>query len=244
MDSQDITGTQVLDSSGNGRHAAIHGDPQPSQGRLWGAMHFDGVDDYLDTGYTGQLDNWTVSVWVMGDADPTNIWDAGPVMKQENFLISWDHRAASFREAAGLSVGGTWHPASFGTLSGGSWIQLSATYDGETLRAYRDGVLITENTAPSGSPDTAADSMKIARHSVNDFFFAGRVDEVRVYNHSLTAQEIALLADPHRADTSGDGCVDSLELDSFIDHWYLDSSEYPMGELMEAVGLWKSGAGC
>jgi hypothetical protein len=48
----------------------------------------------------------------------------------------------------------------------------------------------------------------------------------------------------HRADTDGDGCVGPQELNAFIDHWYLDSTGYPMGELMEAVGLWKSGAGC
>jgi hypothetical protein len=48
----------------------------------------------------------------------------------------------------------------------------------------------------------------------------------------------------HRADTDRDGCVDTSEIDAFINLWYQDSTEYPMGELMEAVGLWKTGSGC
>ena len=49
----------------------------------------------------------------------------------------------------------------------------------------------------------------------------------------------------HRADLSPrDGCIDNQEINSFIDLWYMDSTEYPIGELMEAVGLWKQGIGC
>ena len=41
-------------------------------------------------------------------------------------------------------------PASFGTLNPNVWYYLTATYDGETLRAFKDGKLITENANPIG----------------------------------------------------------------------------------------------
>ena len=49
----------------------------------------------------------------------------------------------------------------------------------------------------------------------------------------------------HRADTEIPfGCVDMQELTNFISLWHTDSTAYPMREMMEAVSLWKSGAGC
>jgi hypothetical protein len=48
----------------------------------------------------------------------------------------------------------------------------------------------------------------------------------------------------HRADTSMDGCIVMVELVSFIDLWKVTASDIPMGELMEAIGLWRQGTGC
>jgi hypothetical protein len=48
----------------------------------------------------------------------------------------------------------------------------------------------------------------------------------------------------HRADASGEGCIDMTELIAFITLWYQDSIAYPITEMMDAVGLWKSGTGC
>ena len=45
-----------------------------------------------------------------------------------------------------LNVGGAWYPASFGPLAANTWYFLAATYDGETLTAYTNGVLVSTNT--------------------------------------------------------------------------------------------------
>ena len=89
-----------------------------------------------------------------------------------------------------MRVGGTWHPASFGELLANTWYYLAASYDGETLRTYKDGVLISSNTAPSGPPDSEAASLKLGRHTLNSRFFNGTVDEVRIYNRALSLEEI------------------------------------------------------
>jgi len=237
MDSDDIVSGAVLDKSGNGNDATIHGAVQ-SEGHLRDGLYFDGVNDYLETDYTDHLPNWTISAWIKADENPKTDKDAGPVMKQENILISYDHRGSSFRTAAGLSVGGTWYPASFGTLTGGNWYHLAASYDGETLRSYTDGQPITQNTDPSGPADVSSHSLKIGKHAVNDFFFQGIIDEVRVYNGVLSDDEILSLYDCHPADSDCSGCIENGELFTYIDKWKLD--QVTIGEVMDAIAVWKS----
>jgi hypothetical protein len=75
-------------------------------------------------------------------------------------------------------------------LLANTWYYLAATYDGETLKAFKNGALITSNTAPSGVPNAETNSLKLGRHSVAAQFFRGTVDEVRVYNRALSPAEI------------------------------------------------------
>jgi hypothetical protein len=192
MEPGDIASGKVTDRSGNGYDAVIHGSPQQVAGHVGGALKFDGVGDYLETGYSAGIAQWTVATWVKADADPGTTQDTGPAMKEENFLMSWDHQDSSFRGAAAVAVAGAFHPASFGTVHGGIWYHLAATYDGVALRSFRDGALIT-TTPISGVPEDCGCTMKVARHAIDASFLAGVVDEVRVYNRALSPSEVAAL---------------------------------------------------
>jgi concanavalin A-like lectin/glucanase superfamily protein len=116
------------------------------------------------------------------------------VHRDRNYQINWDHMDDPFRGAAGTLVGGTWHAASFGPLQANTWYHLAATYDGETLRACKNGALTTENTDPSGAPDSEVETLKLGCHALTLAGFAGTVDDVRLYNHALDAARIAALA--------------------------------------------------
>jgi len=189
------SGTALADASGLGLDATLLGGCTWVQGALDRAVHFDGIDGYGETGYNAPLSHWSVSTWARGDAAPRSDQDSGPVMKEENFLISWDHSADEFRGAAGVRVGGTdWYAASFGPLEPGPWYHLAATYDGEALRAYRDGQLITLNEAPSGDADNdTTRTLTLGKHAVDPWFFAGAVDETLVYDRALNDAEVSLL---------------------------------------------------
>lgn len=112
------------------------------------------------------------------------------VHKDFNFNITWDHSDPSFRGAAVVRVGGQWYGASFGSLQGGQWYHLAMTYDGETLKAYRNGKLITQNTTPFGSPDTDVNPLTIGKHNSANNYFAGMIDEVRIWDVVKTEAEI------------------------------------------------------
>ncbi|MHC4434492.1 MAG: LamG domain-containing protein, partial [Planctomycetota bacterium] len=80
---------------------------------------------------------------------------------------------------------------SYAPLQANRWYHLAATFDGIALISYRDGVVITVNTAAAGTPTSESNSLKLGRHAAAaGNFFTGTVDEARVYNRALTAEEI------------------------------------------------------
>ncbi|UCG58920.1 MAG: hypothetical protein JSU70_05285 [Phycisphaerales bacterium] len=185
------------DSSGSGNHGTINGDPNSVVGRIGGALEFDGVDDYVETDYATDLPVWTAAIWVKSPAAPSPAASGGPLHRESNFQINWNHSYEDFRGAAALRVGTMWHAATFGELQADTWYHLAATYDGENLKAYKNGVLITDNPDPSGAPDTERGTLKLARHSIYGDHFAGVIDDVRLYSYDLSGDEIAaIFSDP------------------------------------------------
>ncbi|MHC4641409.1 MAG: LamG domain-containing protein [Planctomycetota bacterium] len=181
------------DSSGNGNHGIINGDPNHVTGREGGALQFDGIDDYIETDLNTDLPTWSVALWIKSPAVPSSSATGGPVHRENNFQINWDHIYEDFRGAAGLRVADDWYAAGFGQLQANQWYHLAATYDGENLKAYKDGLLITDNPDPSGPPNTESATLKFARHANNADFFEGTIDNIRLYSYDLTADEIAAI---------------------------------------------------
>jgi hypothetical protein len=183
-------GGATADSSGRGYHGLVHGNPQWVPGRVGGGLLVNGVDDYVDTDCQEALAYWTVSTWVQSAAAPTGALASGPVHRQANYQLNWNHETPAFRGAAGVRIAKTWYPASFGALEASTWYHLAATFDGAALRAYVNGELVTTNAKAVGVPDTEPTTLKIGRHSALPQFFGGTIDEVRIYNRALTQQEI------------------------------------------------------
>jgi len=189
-------GTMAADSSGNGNHGTLIGEPQWVEGLFGGAAAFDGVDDYIDTGSTENLPNWTISCWAICPLPPSNSAPTGPIHREQNYQISWHHSNEVFRGTAAISVGGTWYAASFGPMEGETWYHLAATYDGETFSSYKDGVLITANETPSGDASNDSNTLKFGRHALAAQYWGGTVDEIHVFTRALTADEIKVLSPP------------------------------------------------
>ncbi|MBL7186510.1 MAG: LamG domain-containing protein [Phycisphaerae bacterium] len=183
------TGAIAVDWSGHGNHGTLIGDPQWVAGFDGGALEFGG-DNYVDTGYTENLATYTIACWVKSPQAPSGAAASGPLHREQNYQFNWNHADVVFRGAAAMNAGGVWQAASYMPLQANTWYYLAATYDGSAFKAYRDGVLIT-TTPVSGAPNAESGSLKLGRHATAAAnFFTGTVDEARVYNRALTAEEI------------------------------------------------------
>lgn len=72
----------------------------------------------------------------------------------------------------------------------GEWTYIVGTCDGSNLRLYVNGKLAAGPLTVTNAPNTA--SARIGT-SVDNLYFNGMIDEARIYNRALTAEEIQQL---------------------------------------------------
>lgn len=73
----------------------------------------------------------------------------------------------------------------------GQWHHIAVTYDGTVLKLYLDSTLVSSVNSTSLPDFTGTTPLRIgADASAADRFFTGNIDEVRVWNRSLSAGEI------------------------------------------------------
>jgi Concanavalin A-like lectin/glucanases superfamily len=70
-----------------------------------------------------------------------------------------------------------------------AWTHLATTYDGSTLRLYVNGAEVGTQ-ATSGAIQVSTGRLRIGGNAIWSEWFAGRIDEVRIYTRALTAAEI------------------------------------------------------
>lgn len=182
------------DSGPGGHHGDNHG-AEDTPGVIGVGKSFDPAGmQYIDTTYAAPLSSFTIEVWVKGDQVPIYAQAKNVFARENSFQINWDHLEDDFRGGVALRTGGNYHPINYGGLDADTWYYLSATYDGDVLRAYRDGVLVGDDTGPMGAADTNSPpdlTATIGRHALYDnLFFDGAIDEVRVSRTARSANWI------------------------------------------------------
>jgi hypothetical protein len=194
-------GAAAQDTVG-GYTGSLHGDPlwQPALGQKSGALQFDGVDDYFSTDFilNPSEGSFSVLVWIRGDTPGQVIVsqfdDAGGgktwlgMEQSQGGLVS---RLAP--PASGRSVP---EPLSSGAvITDGQWHHVAFVWDSSYRSLYADGVEVAKDTAALGSLESATGGLHVgAAEDLNDdSFFSGLIDDLRIYDVALTAQEIAVI---------------------------------------------------
>lgn len=96
----------------------------------------------------------------------------------------------------GVSADNTWRPYSIvSDLGSGKWYHVVATGEksSDRLRVYLNGVkeLDTNHTSwPSSFPDV---SVGVGFSTSSERWFNGKIDDVQIYNYTLSDQQIKLL---------------------------------------------------
>ena len=161
-------------------------------GRFGGALSFDGVNDLVTVLDANDLDlttGMTLEAWVR----PTAINGFETVVLKEagsDLAYSLYGDNQSGRPSTSIRQGSTYYAAN-GTsqLPLNVWTHLAATYDGANLRLYVNGTQ-AGTLARTGAVNTSSGALRMGGNSIWNEWFAGRIDEVRVYDRALSGTEI------------------------------------------------------
>jgi chitodextrinase len=184
------TGTAVADSSGNGNTGTIAGAAWTTAGRYGGALSFNGGAriNITDSASLRLTTGMTLEAWV----NPTAVnsaWRDVIYKGNDNYFLE-----ATSTSGGAPAGGGTFGSAGaevYGTASipTNTWTHLAVTYDGAKLQLYINGSLAATRTQ-TGNIATSTNPLQIGGDSIYGQYFAGLIDEVRVYNTALTASQI------------------------------------------------------
>lgn len=216
------------DESGNANNGGVYGGATLVDDRFGNpssAYQFDGIDDYIEIPDSPSLsvyNKFTVLVWIK-TTDSQTIIDkytnrdeagvrTGWLLKTGDIdffakfgLVSPPNDAGQDYNSSEFVSDGNWH------LIGTSWDDSTDTVnlivDGSIVATYFDDRNINSNNR----------SIKIGMwDGLHDYFYTGVIDDVRIYNRTLSECEIITLYagrnEGNLTDSDGDGVVDEWDL--------------------------------
>ncbi|MCP4613538.1 MAG: LamG domain-containing protein [Planctomycetes bacterium] len=207
------TGT-VFDYSGNDRHGTVNGNPQYVPGLFGEAMQFTGDPDRVYIGdYKGLLGGhaFSIAAWIKTSANGEIVgWGNNTGTERVEFRVS--ESRLRVEHGSGNRQGDT-------IVGDGQWHHVALTVEENSTISYPQVILYVdgEDDTRSGTDVDAFNivenfDLSIARqYNGNNRWFIGLMDEVRVYDLVLSAEEIQALAVPPMAHkpVPADGAVHS-----------------------------------
>ncbi|MBW8041858.1 MAG: hypothetical protein FVQ85_17920 [Planctomycetes bacterium] len=192
------SGTTAYDSAGN-NHGTIYGATWTT-GKINGALDFDG-NDYVEVSddpslrFT-QYDSFSICSW----AKPVG----GSIVCKMRASAQWGYFGYNIGYTSGNKYRFTADRSRFesvsvytGEIPQGDWSHVTAVYDNMDMKIYLDGELEGMGTFV-GKTDVRAPDKNLAIgarsfDSVIDQHFTGIIDDVRIYDRVLSAEEIEKL---------------------------------------------------
>jgi len=192
------TGT-VLDYSGNDHHGTINGSPQFVPGLFGQAMEFTGDPDYVNIGgYKGLLDGhaFTITAWIKTAGNGEIVgWGNNSGTERVEFRVSEyrlrvEHGSGN-RQGDTVVSDNQWHHVAL-------TVEENSTISYPQVKLYVDGEDDTR-TGTSSNAFNIVENFDVAiarRYNNANRWFIGLMDEVRIYDRALSAEEIQNLTIP------------------------------------------------
>ena len=187
----------------NANDAVVNGATWTT-GVLGNGLNFDG-DDYLEspTSYLLNIDDLelTVEAWVKWGVDPSTADGWANIIYKDSLYSGGPHyqmqhsaNNSRFEWVVSTTDDTNKYIWSTSTTTNGGWYYLVGTYDGAETKLYVNGVLensssLTGELQSSNSPVYIGSGNSSS--STLNRFFQGDIDEVKIHDKVLTAEEIA-----------------------------------------------------
>lgn len=204
---EDGGGTTAQDSSVNGNDGTLVNGPAWTSGKIDGGLSFDGTDDYVDVSDNpslrfGQHDSFTIAFW----AKPLLVSpDNGFVVSKMRtsgksgvfgYQVYWSPLGqwVFLVDKAGYSQ--TYLYTSENSAPEDNWYHVAAVYDNKDMKIYLNGQFEVQTTFSYDASDTPDKNLAIGVRSFDttlEQYFKGKLDDIRIYNQALNANEVAAL---------------------------------------------------
>ena len=201
----------VFDCSGKNNHGIRYGATVINNGKIKQGLQFDGIDDYVDCGVDNSLnmvnENFTVSLWFITNNPGSGSRDL--LMKGayspggKNYSII-SINGGNLSIAIDDNANGYKIVTSSINYMDGNWHYVVGVRDSNNLRLYVDGN--EDANSPTDITNYGSlDSIRSLRLGCGSNepnngnpgnWFAGKIDEIKIYNRALSSEEI--LADYQR----------------------------------------------
>ena len=195
-------GTIASDSSGNDNHGTLTNMSPPGcwvSGMFGQALSFDGINDYVDCGSNvGSFDlsePFTIEAWI------------NPALNYKNNVIygnAWAEPGYHVRVTLEnkvrfilIQTGSIYKGIDSSVLTAG-WHHIAAVWDGISVKIYIDGEDDSQIAIENGTVTTITTTAntKIGLDTAPAaHYFNGLIDEVRIWNTALTADQLILYDD-------------------------------------------------
>jgi len=188
------TSTKIYDSSKFSNDGIWYGyvTPNWTNGKYGGGLSFDGVDDYVDCGNDASLNilnTITVSAWVKMNAITADNTFVSSLAIVKGYSIM-AHNPNTFRSQIGN--GSAWSLVDYYIPEGISlnrWYFISTTMDSSRQKLYINGILKSDVASQTNLAGLGG-NLFIGNSPGYSNLLNGTIDEVRIYNHALSAEEI------------------------------------------------------
>ncbi|MCO6435859.1 MAG: LEPR-XLL domain-containing protein [Phycisphaerae bacterium] len=196
--------SDTTDASGNGHDLTWQGadGDELQAGHVGsGAMSFDGENDLLRTpdGDAMQVGgDYSSSVWINPEATQ-NDWAGIYTRTSEDGLTN--HYNLQFDNSADRNLvvyhngNNRWDTGIDLDEVQGDWHHVSIVREGDTMSSFLDGELVKSETF-GVDPGSGNGHFLVGaeRTGSSDYLYSGQIDDLRVYDHAVTAETVAQLA--------------------------------------------------
>ena len=171
----------ATDSTG-GNNGTLFNSPTASAGKINGAAHFvNSSNQAIGLANPGDFPvatAWTMETWVKPSTDGNAVMAWGGTSNNGPHMVLLGNNTWRVGFWGGADVNGT-------GVDTTAFHHIVGTFDGSSLRLYKDGSLIAGPTA--ASPTTSSNTGAAIATSFGAYYFDGNVDELRISNTNRSA---------------------------------------------------------
>jgi len=191
-------GATAYDSSGFGNNGTIINTTW-TNGEKGNSLEFNGTNSYIETGQDLSWDasqNFSIGFWMKSNSNTTiqgimgkpgrNSWEWSFIRINESLSFSYWNTGGS--QAIQISAGG---------MKKDVWYRVFLVYNGTSKKAelYVNGSLIKSQAPITGTFQNRNNNVTIgytysSAFTPFDYYFNGSIDEIKIYNKSLSLSEI------------------------------------------------------